>query len=252
VITAENTPEGSFRSLKEAHVRLTKAYNDAHDASGFLTRPVVDDHLRRRLKQLRDVYIQAAESTFHAPTERRWLHEESDRMEKLASTFSRRWRPFKFATGVRSAVGFFAPLGLFLGATGFSAAALAIFQRCLCHVMAFGPLLASVAIGLALPNAFHDKRKMFIEALPLKGGIYGAEDAIFQALGEAKPRERPVDLIGWLWIAGIWFVAAVTGSIAIERGLFQHQHHWVLYAFAAAAALAAVYAFVDWFRRKPQ
>jgi hypothetical protein len=252
-MSARGKTDSAFETLQEAHRRLTRAYVQVHQASSrFYTRPIVDDHLRRRLGELHDAYIHAAETDFDSPQQARWLHQEATDFKALASTFTGAWRPGKLASSVTS---FFnlAPVGILFGITGAGAAALAILQSCLCHLMTWTPLVGTGFLLTGLVFGFQSKRELFVRAdTGISHGIYGAEDAVFRALGGRKAHERPIDGIGWLWIATAWLVFAVLGSVAIEEGLFAHKNHWLMYVFAAAGLALAVYAFARARSRRPQ
>ena len=148
-------PDRNFEKLRSAHDRLAGAYVEAHRKaeSKVWARPIVDGHLRRQSRALRDAYIQARETTFDSPAESEWLLEEADEWEKLESTFTEQWRPGTVTKTITSVFGFPGLVGL-LGFTGLSAALLALLESCLCHLMAVTPLLAGAALAFTYVLGF--------------------------------------------------------------------------------------------------
>lgn len=231
-----------FHQLQEAHDGLTAAYVYAHNEAGekFWARAVVDDHLRRRLKALRDAFIQARETKFRSESQQKWLEQQADDLTGLEATFNRRWDTGKYAGGVTAVFGLPGVVAG-LSATGVSAAVLAILQACLCHLLVLVPMSFSVALFLTFAQGFYDKRRLFLDAdTGVEGGVYGVEDRVFFLLGAHKGRERQLDVIGWFLITVVWAAAAIIEESAIRKGLFLNPFHWLLGLYAGLAAIIAV------------
>jgi hypothetical protein len=245
-------PSGDIAPLKRAHERLTAAYVEVHKqaAGDRLMRPVVDDHLRRRVRALHDAYLHAAETTFRSVGDREWLRDEAERLLRLETTF-RSQRNLGRALGSASMVfGLPGVVGL-LSITGVTAGALALLNRCLCQLIGLVPLFASIVILLVFCLAFWNKRKLFREAnTGTTGGVYGAEDDVFRAVGVDKEREPAVDLHGWLLITVIWAVATVIERTASGH-LYGTSRGWLFWVLLGGAALMSVGTFVSSRIRQP-
>jgi hypothetical protein len=242
-----------FEELKEGHDRLTSAFVEVHRAAAHtrLARPIVDGHLRRRTRTLHDAYLQAAETTFEGVSEQEWLSHEADALEKLESTFRWRWATDKLTGGVTSAFGF-PGVAWLLSVTGVTAGLLSVFNSCLCHLLVAVPVFASFALYLTFYRGFFDKRKIFREASTgVEGGVYGAEDDVFGALGEEKTRERQFDVICWALITLMWALAVAITEIAIAHHNFQNHLHRLLWPYPLVAALITLGVYYGARKRKP-
>jgi hypothetical protein len=224
-----------FSELQTAHQKLTEAYVDVHRRAQltlwrrFFTRPLVDRHIGARLGQIREAYIQATVKTFPSSAQQRWLQERVQQLELLRSTFGRRQGLRGIIELLSNVPGVLGGLG-FLGITGAGAAGLQIAHICLCYLSHVVPLVLMAAILQTFVWGFYDKRKLLTSHVSDHSfSVYDAEDGVFRALGEAKPRESQLDVLGWLGAVGVMVATALVFWYGEANYLFFHPNWPVIF-----------------------
>lgn len=236
----------SLQALESAHLRLMGSYlTTANDATrlpvllvtrrwceinrptlgkppwlvlGFATKLFVESHLKRKLKELTDAYVQleSALSIVGDREYRDWLRQVRDSMAAFRGSLSSVHR-LRLTLGALwpALTGILGGVGLQVSFPG-SIDPVVLLLIALVVLIDLGPYLYLflrssflVKRELLLPGARLLERQPRETQRKLGGQVYEVEDKLFQLLGRAKKKEVPVDA------AGLFAVLIVPGALLV-------------------------------------
>jgi hypothetical protein len=200
--------------LERFHADLLASYlaalDDASTARRYIARKLVESHVKRRLEVLASVFAQHA-----------LLGDERERHERLAKdarAFADTLSSWRLTTGLALfpiLLALAGPIGGAFAGLSFDGWRLEDAGDVVTLVI-YGLGLA-VYLGGLLPRAFRRKRACLFpdEADPEGRNAYRCEEAVFSALGRARPLERPLDYLLYALVTGLLLLfAPIVGLVA--------------------------------------